>query len=76
MTSDDERGLDMPIQRDDEDLDSYVPDSGEIQHLDDGWVWRCWACGSLGSGHYSEAGARGEFDRHPCEPQPSAEATA
>lgn len=41
----------------------------EIKLLSDGWVWRCWACGSLGSGHYSEAAARREFDRHPCDPE-------
>jgi hypothetical protein len=47
----------------------------EIKLVEDGWVWRCWACGSLGSGHYSEAAARREFDRHPCQPEPAAENT-
>jgi len=45
----------------------------EIKRLDDGRVWRCWKCGSLGSGLISEGAARGERDLHPCEPDDAAQ---
>ena len=68
MFQEKEKPWHMDVEQDAERMSEKDPDF-QIKKYEDGWVWRCWECGALGTGLYSKEAAYGEYTRHKCDPE-------